>query len=60
MLFRSPGDIVLGDADGVVVVPRAEGPLILEKSIQRVEREKTIMDQLRAGKTTMEIYNLKS
>ena len=55
-----PGDIVLGDADGVVVVPRAEGPLILEKSIQRVEREKTIMDQLRAGKTTMEIYNLKS
>lgn len=55
-----PGDIVLGDADGVVVVPRAEGPAILEKSIQRVDRENTIMDQLRAGKSTLEIYGLKS
>jgi 4-hydroxy-4-methyl-2-oxoglutarate aldolase len=55
-----PGDIVLGDVDGVVVVPRAEGPAILEKAIQRVEKEDEIKRQLRAGKTTLEIYGLKS
>lgn len=55
-----PGDIVIGDADGVVVVPRAEGPVILEKSIQRVDRENVIMQQLRDGKSTLEIYGLKS
>jgi len=55
-----PGDIVLGDADGVVVVPREEGPAILEKSIKRVDNEEKIKEQLRAGKTTLEIYGLKS
>jgi len=55
-----PGDIVIGDADGVVVVPRAEGPAILEKSVQRVDRENVIMQQLRDGKSTLEIYGLKS
>ena len=55
-----PGDIVVGDADGVVVVPRAEGPAILEKSVQRVDRENVIMQQLRDGKSTLEIYGLKS
>lgn len=55
-----PGDIMIGDADGVVVVPRAEGPAILEKSVQRVDRENVIMQQLRDGKSTLEIYGLKS
>jgi 4-hydroxy-4-methyl-2-oxoglutarate aldolase len=59
-IIVNPGDIVLGDADGVVVVPRAEGPAILQKSIERVKREDDIMAQLRAGKTTLDIYNLKS
>jgi 4-hydroxy-4-methyl-2-oxoglutarate aldolase len=55
-----PGDIVLGDADGVVVVPKAEGLAILEKSVKRVDNEEEIKRQLRAGKTTLEIYGLKS
>lgn len=55
-----PGDIVIGDADGVVVVPRAEGHAVLEKSIQRVDKEAVIMQQLRDGKSTLEIYGLKS
>jgi 4-hydroxy-4-methyl-2-oxoglutarate aldolase len=55
-----PGDIVLGDADGVVIVPKAEGPDILENAIQRVAKEEDIKRQLRAGKTTMQIYGLKA
>ena len=55
-----PGDIVIGDADGVVVVPRAEGHAVLEKSIQRVDKEAVIMQQLSDGKSTLEIYGLKS
>jgi 4-hydroxy-4-methyl-2-oxoglutarate aldolase len=55
-----PGDIVLGDADGVVVVPRSEGQGILDKSVKRIDNEEEIKRQLRAGKTTLEIYGLKS
>lgn len=28
----NPGDIILGDADGVIVIPRQDAPLILEKA----------------------------
>jgi 4-hydroxy-4-methyl-2-oxoglutarate aldolase len=54
-----PGDIVLGDADGVVVIPKAEGQAVLKTSIRRVKHEEEVKRQLRAGKSTLEIYGLK-
>ncbi|HET9150035.1 MAG TPA: 4-carboxy-4-hydroxy-2-oxoadipate aldolase/oxaloacetate decarboxylase [Alphaproteobacteria bacterium] len=56
----SPGDIVLGDADGVVVIPKAEAQATLEAAIRRVTHEDEVKRQLRAGKSTLEIYGLKS
>ena len=29
----NPGDIILGDADGVIVIPREEAPALLEKAV---------------------------
>jgi regulator of RNase E activity RraA len=35
----APGDIIIGDADGVLAVPRSEAPAIAVLARQQVERE---------------------
>ncbi|MGG1659895.1 4-carboxy-4-hydroxy-2-oxoadipate aldolase/oxaloacetate decarboxylase [Brevibacillus sp. NRS-1366] len=55
-----PGDIVFGDSDGVVIIPRSEIHSILQKAQQREEEEQRVREQLKQGKTTMEIYGWKS
>ena len=50
------GDIVLGDCDGVVVVPREHEDEVFERALVKYEKEKHIVEQLLAGKTTLEIY----
>jgi len=51
-----PGDLVLGDRDGVVIVKREEAEDVLRKSIEREEKEKLIKERLRAGESTLKIY----
>jgi 4-hydroxy-4-methyl-2-oxoglutarate aldolase len=51
-----PGDLIVGDRDGVVVVPAAEIAQVLEEARKREEKEEKIMKELRAGKTTLELY----
>jgi 4-hydroxy-4-methyl-2-oxoglutarate aldolase len=54
-----PGDLVVGDADGVVVVPRLRVTEVLEKATEREKREAEIVERLRNGETTLEIYGWK-
>jgi len=54
----NPGDIVLGDRDGVVVVAREELEQVIEQSRLRVEKEEEVMRELRDGKSTLELYAL--
>ncbi len=58
--FISPGDIVVGDRDGVVVLPGLEIENILKTAKKRESQERLIIQQLTEGKTTMEIYGWKS
>ena len=51
-----PGDVVLGDADGVVVVAARDLPAVLEKCRQRKEKEEKIREELKKGKSTLELY----
>ncbi|MDT2007461.1 RraA family protein [Rhodococcus opacus] len=51
------GDLVVGDADGVVAIPLEHVTDVLDRSDARVADEKRIFDELRAGKTTLEVYN---
>jgi 4-hydroxy-4-methyl-2-oxoglutarate aldolase len=51
-----PGDLVVGDADGVVVIPRASVAEVLEKAREREKREVEVVERLRRGETTLEIY----
>lgn len=52
------GDVVFGDADGVVVLPTARAAAIAAESRARDQAEQAIFEQLRAGKSTVEIYRL--
>ncbi len=52
-----PGDIILGDCDGVVVVPREYEDSVFEKALAKYEKEQHIVAELLSGKTTLEIYN---
>ncbi|CAG9167701.1 Regulator of ribonuclease activity A [Cupriavidus laharis] len=49
----NPGDIVVGDENGVVVVPLARAQEILQKAEQLLETEHVLQERLRAGGTTV-------
>jgi 4-hydroxy-4-methyl-2-oxoglutarate aldolase len=52
------GDWIVGDADGVVVVPRASVDDVLAAAQARSAKEAALFDALKAGKTTLELLNL--
>ncbi|MEJ0024733.1 MAG: hypothetical protein WDN01_01795 [Rhizomicrobium sp.] len=52
------GDFVFGDADGVVILPKTRAPEVIALSEDRDRHEAVLIEALRGGKTTMEIYNL--
>ena len=51
-----PGDILLGDCDGVVVIPREEEDDVFARAMAKFEKEQRIVELLMAGKSTLEIY----
>lgn len=51
-----PGDLVVGDRDGVVVIPQLETKQVLEAAEKRTRKEDWVKSQIAAGKTTLEIY----
>jgi 4-hydroxy-4-methyl-2-oxoglutarate aldolase len=53
-----PGDIVVGDRDGLVVVPAAELDDVLRAAIERDAREAAIRERLAQGATTVELFGL--
>lgn len=52
-----PGDWVLGDADGVVVIPAAMADTVLQRSIEREAKERTVIERIRQGERTLDVYN---
>ena len=54
-----PGDLVVGDADGVVVISRARVSEVMEKARERGKHEAEVVERLRKGETTLEIYGWK-
>ncbi|WP_345638230.1 RraA family protein [Rugosimonospora acidiphila] len=51
-----PGDWVVGDEDGVVVIPRDLMATVVTQAQQRVEKEARFMQELRDGKRTLDLY----
>ena len=54
----SPGDIVVADGNGVVVVPMAEAAVILQKAQRLLETEHLLQEKIKAGATIGELVDV--
>jgi 3-hexulose-6-phosphate synthase/6-phospho-3-hexuloisomerase len=54
----NPGDIIIADEVGVIVVPRERAGEILKKSEEVAKKEKRYKKEIREGKTLSEIFGL--
>ena len=52
-----PGDIVFGDVDGVVIVPRASATEIIAAALEKVRGEDQVRRAIRAGMGAQEAYD---
>jgi regulator of RNase E activity RraA len=51
-----PGDIVFGDVDGVVVIPRAHELEVIDKAIAKLTGENNTRDALRKGESLASVF----
>ena len=54
----SPGDWIIGDTSGVVVVPQGRAVEIANRAIDVKERENRIREEIKRGKTLSEVLDL--
>ena len=54
-----PGDVVVMDGDGAVVVPVGRAEEVLEAGRRREADEAAMMDELRAGALTLDLMSLR-
>lgn len=52
----APGDLVLADEDGIVVVPRAVEDEVLRLALGKIDAENTTRDAIRGGMKATEAY----
>ncbi len=52
------GDLVIADEDGVIIVPQQQALDVIEKGQLREDKETIMMEQLKGGKTTLDLMGL--
>jgi len=52
-----PGDFVLADFEGVAVIPAAIRDEVFRKSMEKLEGENTVRDELAAGRSPREVFD---
>lgn len=53
----NPGDIIFGDRDGVLVVPREIEKEAFSKAAEKARKEKVVLKSLQEGMSTVEAFN---
>lgn len=56
----NPGDVIVADMDGVVVVPRLEAAEVARLSGERIAKELKSRERLRSGELGVNMYGLKA
>jgi 4-hydroxy-4-methyl-2-oxoglutarate aldolase len=57
--YIEPGDVIVADDDGVVVVKRREAALTLDRALARQANEETKRHRLAAGELGLDIYGMR-
>jgi 4-hydroxy-4-methyl-2-oxoglutarate aldolase len=55
-----PGDVIVGDMDGVVVVPRERAAEVAKASQARTAKEEKNRESLRSGELGLDMYGLRN
>ena len=55
----NPGDVVVADNDGVVIVPRLEAAEVAEKAAARIAREEKVRERYGAGELGIDINDMR-
>jgi 4-hydroxy-4-methyl-2-oxoglutarate aldolase len=56
----NPGDVIIADMDGVVVVPRLDAEEVAKASTERIAKEQKSRDRLRNKELGLNMYGLKA
>ena len=56
----NPGDVIVADADGVVVVAREDAPEVARLSEARIAKEEQTRERLRRGELGVDFYGLRA
>jgi 4-hydroxy-4-methyl-2-oxoglutarate aldolase len=56
----NPGDVIVADADGVVVVAREAAAQVAKASQQRLAKEEKTRERLRKGELGLDFYGLRA
>ena len=52
----APGDLIFGDVDGVVVIPRSVEAEVIARSFEKVRKENLVRSAIEAGMSTVEAF----
>jgi len=55
-----PGDVVVGDDDGVVVVPRAEAPSVAAAAQAREDKEARSRERYQRGELSLDVHDMRA
>lgn len=55
----APGDLIVGDADGVVAIPKADVVEVLRRAQEREATEAVMMQRLRDGELTIDLLDVR-
>lgn len=57
--FVMPGDLIHGDRDGLVVIPREKIKKAYKKSIERKDFEEEVINRIQDGQSTLDLLNIR-
>jgi len=56
-VILSPGEIVFGDCDGIVVIPKEVEDKVIEASLDKISKERQSLDMIKAGALLRDVFD---